>query len=108
MEGTIDWNKGLSEIFTKERMRIVETIRDKKPESIGKLSKILSRDIAAVHRDLKVLEKYEIIRLEKSGRVVKPILDKTDLFIQIAPEVEEKLETAENPQENGENPDYAM
>jgi|YelNatPaOPRAMG01_1025707.scaffolds.fasta_scaffold177630_1 predicted transcriptional regulator len=95
----MEWSDQLSEVFTKERMRIIEAIRDNKPESIGKLSKLLNRDIAAVHRDLKILEKYEIIRLEKSGRVVKPVLDKSSIFIQIVPE---------NPEIETEKTDYAM
>jgi len=85
----------ISEIFTKNRLRIVEVIRDKNPKSIGELSKLLKRDISAVYRDLKILEKYEILRLERRGRTVKPILSKSMLLIPII-ELEDFKEVEED------------
>ena len=58
----ISW---LSKIFGAERIRLIQAIRDRKPESIYQLGKILGRALPNVHRDVHELAEYGIIELKK-------------------------------------------
>jgi predicted transcriptional regulator len=55
----------LSKIFGAERIRLIQTIRDQKPESIYQLAKMLGRALPNVHRDVHELAEYGIIELKK-------------------------------------------
>ena len=58
----ISW---LAKIFGPERIRMIQSIRDLKPESIYQLAKLLGRALPNVHRDLHELVDYGIIELKK-------------------------------------------
>jgi predicted transcriptional regulator len=55
----------LSKIFGAERIRLIQTVRDRKPESIYQLAKMLGRALPNVHRDVHELAEYGIIELKK-------------------------------------------
>jgi len=61
----ISW---LSKIFGAERVRMIQIIRDQKPESIYQLAKLLGRALPNVHRDVHELAEYGIIELKKSRK----------------------------------------
>lgn len=61
----ISW---LSKIFGAERVRLIQAIRDQKPESIYQLAKILGRALPNVHRDVHELAEYGIIELKKNRK----------------------------------------
>ncbi len=87
--------KELSRLFTKERLRLIKTIREKKPKTIKKLAEKLDRKLSAVSRDLSILEGLGVIKLEKKGRKVKPIIIKSILIfplISIKPKTIEQYE----------------
>jgi len=81
--------EGLSElailrsILSNEKARILHAIKSQKPDSVYGLAKLLGRDFKAVSRDVKLLEHFGIIRLEreKKGKTtrLRPVLD-TDVF----------------------------
>ena len=54
----------LSKIFSPERIRLIQNIRQKKPESIYQLAKILGRIPANVQRDVHELAKLGIVELK--------------------------------------------
>src|SRR5262249_1286783 len=58
----------LPKIFGTERIRMIQAIRDRKPESIYQLAKILGRALPNVHRDIHELAEYGIIELKKSRK----------------------------------------
>lgn len=58
----------LSKILSPERLRIIQTIRDKKPESIYQLAKILGRASTNVQKDVHDLAEYGIIELKKTHK----------------------------------------
>lgn len=68
----------LRRILSNEKLRILHSIKIKKPSSIYELSRILKRDYRAVLKDIKLLEKFGFIEmvLEKSGKrnKLKPTL----------------------------------
>ncbi len=73
----------LHQVFTKERLRILRTLREGAFESVTELSGELSRDKAAVDRDLKLLEKYGLVRMVRQGRRVRPELGKEGVYLPL-------------------------
>jgi len=62
----------ISKIFTKRKIELITTIKKENPDSVSELSREVDRKLSAVERDLKELEKFGIVKLEKKGRVMKP------------------------------------
>lgn len=63
----------ISRILTPERIKIIHTIREKKPKSITELASILTRNRRAVATDLKILTTYGIVEIEEArdnGRII--------------------------------------
>ncbi|MBI5061270.1 MAG: hypothetical protein HZB67_03070 [Candidatus Aenigmarchaeota archaeon] len=73
----------ISTIFSKEKLRLIDIITKRKPKTISNLAKLVDREISAVDRDLKLLEKYDIVRLERKGRTVKPIIIKEIMVLPL-------------------------
>ncbi|GEM_PF-357696 len=65
--------KELLKILTEKKIELIDEIR-KGANSISNLARRVKRDVTNVHRDLKILEKYGIIRLEKDGKRLRPKL----------------------------------
>ncbi len=55
----------ISKVLSRERVRIIQTIRDKKPESIRQLAKFLDRAQQNVQKDVQELVKLGVIELKK-------------------------------------------
>ena len=58
----------ISKVLSPERVRMIQTIRDKKPESIRQLSKLLNRAQQNVQRDVQELAQLGIIELKKTHK----------------------------------------
>lgn len=71
-----------SEVLTDERMRIVDTLRDREVESMTELADVLDREKSAVKRDLDILFKYDIVEYEEEGRKKAPRLKHTHIFVE--------------------------
>ena len=77
----------LRKVLTPKRLELLKVIKEKSPGSIYELAKIVDRDLKSVTTDVKVLEEYWLISLEKSeeGRAkVKPEVSFDKLNIEIA------------------------
>lgn len=46
----------ITEIFTKKRLELINTIKKEKPETMSELAKKVKRELPALDRDLKILE----------------------------------------------------
>jgi len=57
--------KELRKFLTPERIRLIQTIKNKKPKSIYELAKLLDRDRKSVIVDLEVLKKIGLVELKK-------------------------------------------
>lgn len=81
--------KKVRKLLSKEKIRIIYTIKHHKPDSTYELAKLLARDFKAVKQDLKVLEDLGFIKIEKTtikNRICsKPVLqvDRINLSIII-------------------------
>jgi predicted transcriptional regulator len=68
-----------AKVFSPERLRLLRTVREKKPASLNELAKILGRDYPNVYNDAKFLAEQGILELkEEAGRgrgTVRPTFD---------------------------------
>jgi predicted transcriptional regulator len=56
---------GLAKIFSPERLRLIMTVRDQKPESIYRLAKLLARAPSNVKKDVDELAELGVLELKK-------------------------------------------
>lgn len=78
---------GYRRLMTPRRLELLLAIKEKAPNSVYELAHIVKRDLKSVNTDLKILEKYDLVSLEKSteGRErVRPEVDFDRLKIDIA------------------------
>lgn len=67
----------IAKILTNERVRLLQVIREKKPDSISELARILNRSQSNVSNDVKYLEGIGLLELETKGSVQhkKPVVN---------------------------------
>lgn len=83
-------------IMTRKRMELVNAINLYQPNSVQELADITNRAKQAVVRDLKILERFEVIKLEKEGRNVFPIVTRDIIVVSlIKPKPKKKILPAE-------------
>jgi len=77
----------LRKILTPERIRILQVIKNGKPNSIYELSKLLERDRSAVMRDLEFLSKLGFVEFKeerwKKRKSKKPIVPYDEIEVSI-------------------------
>jgi len=75
----------IGKILTRERIRLLHIIREKKPESISELARILDRKESNVHNDLTFLEGIGLLEIKKGINHVKkvPVVDYDALHITV-------------------------
>ena len=70
-------------VLTPQRLRLLKTLRRREVGSISELAEILKRPIESVSRDLKLLETYGFVRLERNGRNKRPRVTKELIAIPL-------------------------
>ena len=75
----------IGKILTRERIRLLHTIRTNKPESISELARMLNRKESNVHNDITFLEGIGLLEIKKGGNNVKkiPVVDYDALHITV-------------------------
>ena len=77
----------LRQVLSNEKAKILNAIKNKSPESLYSLAKILGRDFKAVSNDIKALQKFGFIELKKSAKgrrnMLKPLLAIDNLQVNI-------------------------
>lgn len=60
----------LRQLLSKEKAKILHTLKEKKPKSIYELAKILGRDFKSVSEDINLLEKFGLVEfhVKKTGK----------------------------------------
>lgn len=75
-------------LLSNEKARLLHIIKTKKPASIYKLAKLSGREFKAVRQDLRVFEKFGLIKLvkekTKAREKLKPVLQVDKLNISIS------------------------
>ncbi len=74
-----------AKLFTQKRLELLNYINTYHPASIQELADSVKRKKQAVDRDLKVLERYELVGLIKTGRVAQPIVKKQLVLFNLQP-----------------------
>lgn len=78
------------EFFTPKRLELLHTIKQKQPESIYELAKLVKREIKSVIVDIGILEKYGLIDTKKItnkaglGYKIMPVFNFDKLRVDIA------------------------
>jgi len=73
----------IKNVFTIKRIQLMQLIQRHNPKSIQELADIADRQKQAVHRDLKILETFEVVDLKKQGRNVIPGVNYDFIMIPI-------------------------
>ena len=76
----------LTRIITKKRLELLDVISKQNPNTVKELAMRVKREDSAVDRDLKILEHYSLVKLERKGREVTPkVLRKAIVLPLIGP-----------------------
>lgn len=79
--------KRVKQLLSKEKIRILYTIKENKPKSVYELAKLLKRNFKAVRQDLKVLEDLGLVSLKtekvKNRLCSRPMLQATRINFSI-------------------------
>ena len=78
----VDFDATLN-IFTKKRIELIDIINIYAPTSIQELADISNRTKQAVNRDLKLLEQFDVIELEKRGKFTIPIVKREMIVLNL-------------------------
>lgn len=75
----------IGKILTHERLRLLHIIKEKKPESISELARMLKRKESNVHNDLTFLEGIGLLELKEGKNHVRkvPVVDYDALHITV-------------------------
>ena len=73
----------LTSLITKKRLELLDIINEKRPATVKELSMLAKREISAVDRDLKILERYSLVKLERKGREVTPKIMKKAIVLPL-------------------------
>lgn len=78
----------LSRLMSEKNLELLEAIKGEEPSSIRELSKVVDRDYREVHRNLKELEKLEVVEFEENGQSKKPVVgfDNIEVNVNLAAE----------------------
>lgn len=78
----VDFDATLN-IFTKKRIELIDIINIYSPTSIQEIADITHRTKQAVGRDLKLLERFDVIELEKRGKFTVPIVKREMIVLNL-------------------------
>ncbi len=73
----------LNKVLTPKRLELINAVRRYAPDSVKELASIVNRDLRNVYRDLKILQAGGFIKLYKTGKKVKPIVDYDEIVIKL-------------------------
>tara|TARA_Y100000310_G_C20666695_1_gene807923 strand:+ start:1302 stop:2042 length:741 start_codon:yes stop_codon:yes gene_type:complete len=76
----------ISSLLTKKRLELIRIIGKKKPKTIKQLSDYVHRKLPAVDRDIKLLEKKNIVTLKRNNIGVEPRLKQGMLILPLTEE----------------------
>ncbi len=70
-------------IITPSRIELIRTIKKRKPQTVGELSKEVKRPIESVSRDLRILSNYGFLEFARVGRKKVPEVKKDIVIIPL-------------------------
>jgi predicted transcriptional regulator len=78
----------LSRLMSEKNLELLHAIAEHEPSSMRELADIVDRDFREVHRNLKELEKLEVVEFEEEGSAKKPRVwyDNIEVNVELAVE----------------------
>ena len=73
----------LTQLFTKRRIELIEILKKEGSMTMSEIARLLKRELSAVERDMKALEKFGVVLLEKKGRKVTCTVEKELLVLPL-------------------------
>lgn len=77
--------EALVRLLTRENRKLLATIRDRKPQSVGALAKLTGRAQPNLTRTLAKLEAAGIVVMKAVGRSKAPVVSIKKIFVEIDP-----------------------
>ncbi len=78
----VDFDATLN-IFTKKRIELINIINIYAPTSMQELANISNRTKQAVNRDLKLLERFDVIELKRCGKFTIPVVKREIIVLNL-------------------------
>lgn len=75
--------EGHRSILTPERIKLLLTIKHKRPKNVGELAEMVGRRKDAVSRDLNILKNYGFLELIQHGKEKRPIVEKEAIMMSL-------------------------
>ncbi|ELC3874253.1 MarR family transcriptional regulator [Salmonella enterica] len=76
----------VAQVLSNENIALLRQMDEQRPETLTELAEMAGRQKSNLSVTLKTLAKYGFIRLEKTGRTVKPVALFTDFDIRVSRE----------------------
>ncbi|ECJ2932025.1 MarR family transcriptional regulator [Salmonella enterica subsp. enterica] len=76
----------VTQVLSNENIALLRQMDEQRPETLTELAEFSGRQKSNLSVTLKTLAKYGFIRLEKTGRTVKPVAIFTDFNIRVSRE----------------------
>lgn len=74
----------VAQVLSNENIALLRQMDEQRPETLTELAELAGRQKSNLSVTLKTLAKYGFIRLEKTGRTVKPVAIFTDFDIRVS------------------------
>ena len=74
----------MRKVLTEKRLEALKTIKDKHPESIYRLAKMLHRDIKNVIQDVEYLHNLGLVELKETEKKTTPTVNYEKILLEIA------------------------
>jgi len=77
----------MRKVLTPKRLELLHTIKEKQPQSVYKLAKLMNRDLKNVTQDLAFLERLGLVELKKTKdkrAKTTPSVDYDKILLEIA------------------------
>jgi predicted transcriptional regulator len=77
--------KSLSQVLSDENQALLKVILETEPQSLSELTKKTGRKLSNLSRTLKTLENYQLIRLVKNGKRIRPFVNALSFQVTFGP-----------------------
>ena len=74
--------RSMAQILSNENQLLLQTILERKPESLKELEEATGRSSSNLFRTLRTMARYGIVRMEKVRRNIRPVVEATDFMVQ--------------------------
>ncbi|MGV8080994.1 MAG: transcriptional regulator [Syntrophales bacterium] len=71
--------ESMTQVLSTKNQELLKTIKERNPNSISELAILSGRKVSNLSRTLKGMQKYGVIKLQKEGRTLKPLVG-VDVF----------------------------